>query len=54
MANASIRIECYNIPNKKSSSNIRLGYVLLKVKGAQTKDLTSNDRVSYLNSYIFS
>lgn len=46
MSNASIKIECYNIPNNKSSSNIKLGYLMLKVKEAQTIKPTSNDRVS--------
>jgi len=46
MSNTSIRVECFRIPIDKSSSNEKLGYLLLKVKGAQTFNPTSNDRVS--------
>lgn len=46
MSNASIRIECFHIPINKSSSREKLGYLLLKLKGAQTLSTTSNDRVS--------
>jgi len=46
MDNTSIRVECFRIPIDKSSSNEKLGYLLLKVKGAQTINPTSNDRVS--------
>lgn len=46
MSNASIRIECFRIPIDKLSSNEKLGYLLLKVKGAQTFNPVSNDRVS--------
>lgn len=45
MSNASIRIECFRIPIDKSSSNEKLGYLLLKVKGAQTINPASNDRI---------
>ncbi|XP_025415880.1 kinetochore protein SLK19-like isoform X2 [Sipha flava] len=45
MSNASIRIDCYNIPNNKFNANIRLGYLMLKVKEAQTMNPTSNDRI---------
>jgi len=47
MSNASIRIECFRIPIDKSSSNEKLGYLLLKLKGAQTINPISSDRVSY-------
>lgn len=46
MSNTSIKIECFHIPTNKSSSKEMLGYLLLKVKGAQTINPTSNDRVS--------
>jgi len=46
MDNTSIRVECFRIPTDKSSSNEKLGYLLLKVKGAQTINPASNDRVS--------
>lgn len=49
MSNTSIRVECFRIPTEKFSTNEKLGYLLLKVKGAQTINPTSNDRVS--NSY---
>ncbi|XP_015375394.1 PREDICTED: putative leucine-rich repeat-containing protein DDB_G0290503 [Diuraphis noxia] len=45
MSNTSIKIECYNVPINKSSSNKMLGYLLLKLKGAQTINPTSNDRI---------
>ncbi|XP_022177803.1 putative leucine-rich repeat-containing protein DDB_G0290503 isoform X2 [Myzus persicae] len=45
MSNTSIRVECFRIPIDKSSSNEKLGYLLLKVKGAQTFNPTSNDRI---------
>lgn len=41
MLNTSVKIECINLP-----ANKRLGYLLLKIKEAQTVDPTSNDRVS--------
>lgn len=49
MSNTSIKVECFHIPINKSDSNEKLGYLLLKVKGAQTINPTSNDRVSYYN-----
>ncbi|CAI6353326.1 unnamed protein product [Macrosiphum euphorbiae] len=49
MDNASIRVECFRIPIDKSNSNERLGYLLLKVKGAQTIYPTSNDRIENLS-----
>lgn len=52
MSNASIRIDCYNIPNNKSNANIRLGYLMLRVKEAQIMNPSSNDRVSYIG-FIF-
>jgi len=52
MSNTSIRVECYHVPINKSSSNKKLGYLLLKVKGAQTINPKSNDRVSYNNFRI--
>jgi len=51
MSNASIKIECFRVPIDKLSSNEKLGYLLLKVKGAQTINPTSNDRVS--NTYFW-
>ncbi|XP_003247754.1 uncharacterized protein LOC100571528 isoform X1 [Acyrthosiphon pisum] len=45
MSNTSIKIECFHVPINKSSPKEILGYLLLKVKGAQTIDPTSNDRV---------
>lgn len=51
MCNASIKIECIRVPIDKLSSNEKLGYLLLKVKGAQTINPTSNDRVS--NTYFW-
>ncbi|XP_015379772.1 PREDICTED: putative leucine-rich repeat-containing protein DDB_G0290503 isoform X2 [Diuraphis noxia] len=45
MSNASIKVECFRIPIDKLSSNEKLGYLLLKVKGAQTINPTSNDRI---------
>lgn len=45
MSNTSIKIECFHIPTNKSSSKEMLGYLLLKVKGAQTINPTSNDRI---------
>ncbi|CAI6360696.1 unnamed protein product [Macrosiphum euphorbiae] len=45
MSNASIKIECFHVPINKSSPKEILGYLLLKVKGAQTIDPTSNDRI---------
>lgn len=53
MSNTSIKIECFHVPINKSIPNKILGYLLLKVKGAQTIDPTSNDRVSN-NNFIFS
>jgi len=53
MSNASIRVECFRIPIDKFSSDEKLGYLLLKVKGAQTINPTSNDRVSN-NNFRFS
>lgn len=50
MSNTSVRIECINLPANKSSSNERLGYLLFKVKEAQTVNPASNDRVS--NVYL--
>ncbi|XP_025415963.1 uncharacterized protein LOC112687455 [Sipha flava] len=52
MSNASIRINCYNIPNNKSNANIRLGYLMLKVKEAQIMNSTSNDRILQYNVLI--
>lgn len=52
MSNASIRIECFYVPINKSSSSEKLGYLLLKLKGAQTLSTTSNDRVSFIG-YTF-
>ncbi|XP_026818802.1 RING finger protein PFF0165c-like isoform X1 [Rhopalosiphum maidis] len=49
MSNASIRIECFRIPIDKLSSNEKLGYLLLKVKGAQTINPTSNDRIENIS-----
>jgi len=49
MLNTSIKIECFHVPINKSSPNEILGYLLLKVKGAQTINPTSNDRVSNNN-----
>jgi len=49
MSNTSIKIECFHVPIHKSSSNEMLGYLLLKLKGAQTINPTSNDRVSNNN-----
>jgi len=49
MFNTSIKIECFHVPINKSSPNEILGYLLLKVKGAQTIDPTSNDHVSNTN-----
>lgn len=46
MDNTSIRVECFRIPIDKSSSYEKLGYLLLKLKGAQIINPTSNDRVS--------
>lgn len=46
MSCASIRVECYHLPLNKSKSNEKLGYILLKVKGAQTVNPESNERVS--------
>lgn len=45
MANTCIRIECFNIPKTDTKSQEKLGYVLLKIKEAQTINPTSNDRV---------
>ncbi|KAL5237486.1 hypothetical protein ACI65C_004896 [Semiaphis heraclei] len=45
MSNTSIKIECFHVPINKSSSNEMLGYLLLKLKGAQTFNPTSNDRI---------
>ncbi|CAI6353611.1 unnamed protein product [Macrosiphum euphorbiae] len=45
MFNTSIKIECFHVPINKSSPNEILGYLLLKVKGAQTIDPTSNDHI---------
>jgi len=45
MANTSIRVECFHIPTNESSPNEKLGYLILKIKEAQTIDPTSNDRV---------
>ncbi|KAL4104173.1 hypothetical protein QTP88_019484 [Uroleucon formosanum] len=45
MSNTSIKIECFHVPINKSIPNKILGYLLLKVKGAQTIDPTSNDRI---------
>ncbi|XP_025415989.1 shootin-1-like isoform X2 [Sipha flava] len=50
MSNASIRIECFHVPINKSSSREKLGYLILKLKGAQTLSATSNDRVE-IKSY---
>jgi len=52
MSNTSIKIECFHVPINKSNPKEILGYLLLKVKGAQTIDPTSNDRVSN-NNFIF-
>jgi len=52
MFNTSIKIECFHVPINKSSPKEILGYLLLKVKRAQTIDPTSNDRVSNTN-FIF-
>uniref|UniRef100_A0A2S2NP52 Centrosomal protein n=1 Tax=Schizaphis graminum TaxID=13262 RepID=A0A2S2NP52_SCHGA len=49
MYNASIRIECFHIPIDKLSSNKKLGYLLLKIKGAQTINPTSNDRIENIS-----
>lgn len=49
MANTSVRIECIHLPANKSSLSIRLGYILLKVKEAQTVNPTSYDRVSNID-----
>lgn len=49
MSNTSIRVECFRIPINKFSSNEKLGYLLLKVKGAQTINSTSNDRIENLS-----
>jgi len=46
MSNTSIKVECFHVPINKSSPKEIIGYLLLKVKGAQTIDPTSNDRVS--------
>lgn len=46
MSNTSIKVECFHQPKNKLSSNERLGYLLLKLRGAQTINRTSNDRVS--------
>lgn len=46
MSNASIRIECFHVPNYNSSKIVKLGYLLLKLKEAQTLSIPSNDRVS--------
>lgn len=46
MSNTSVRIECIHLPANKSSSNERLGYLLFKVKEAQTVNPASHDRVS--------
>ncbi|XP_060848425.1 uncharacterized protein LOC132927855 [Rhopalosiphum padi] len=45
MSNTSIRVECFHVPINKTSPNEKLGYLLLKVKGAQTINPTSNDRI---------
>jgi len=52
MSNASIKVECFRIPIDTLSSNEKLGYLLLKVKGAQTINPTSNDRVSYTDFWL--
>lgn len=52
MSNASVRVECFHIPINERSSNERLGYLLLKLKGAQTIDPASNDRVSKISFII--
>lgn len=54
MSCASIRVECYHLPINKSISNEKLGYVLLKIKGAQTVNPESNERVSYFDSVLIS
>lgn len=46
MSNTSIKVECFHQPLKQLSSNEKLGYLLLKLKGAQTINRTSYDRVS--------
>ncbi|XP_060860293.1 uncharacterized protein LOC132937486 [Metopolophium dirhodum] len=45
MFNTSIKIECFYVPINKSNPKETLGYLLLKVKEAQTIDPTSNDRI---------
>ncbi|KAF0764562.1 putative leucine-rich repeat-containing protein [Aphis craccivora] len=45
MSNTSIRVECFHIPINKTSSNEKLGYLLLKLKGAQTINPISSDRI---------
>lgn len=54
MSCASIKVECYHLPINKSKPNEKLGYILLKVKGAQTVNPESNERVSYVASILIS
>lgn len=49
MSNASIKVECFRIPTNESTSNEKLGYLLLSIKEAQTINAKSNDRVSNIN-----
>eukprot|EP00102_Acyrthosiphon_pisum_P008449 XP_003245099.1 PREDICTED: probable E3 ubiquitin-protein ligase bre1 [Acyrthosiphon pisum] len=52
MFNTSIKIECFHVPiNKSNPQEILLGYLLLKVKAAQTIDPTSNDRVKEIKHF---
>jgi len=50
MSNSSVKVECFRIPTNESTPAERLGYLLLKIKGAQTINPNSNERVS--NIYI--
>jgi len=53
MANTSIKIELYHIPVNELSSNEKLGYLLLKLKEAQTIDPSSNDRVKIIELIFY-
>jgi len=45
MASTSIKIEFYHIPVNESSPSEKLGYLIMKLKEAQTIDPLSNDRI---------
>lgn len=49
MSNASIKIECFHVPTNESNITTRLGYILLKIKEAQTINQLFFERVSTID-----